>query len=66
MVGSILAANMAHDNLTPEQRVDKIFSKMDKDHDDRITVEEFKLAAKEDPSLVMLLQLGGQQSSEDG
>ncbi|XP_039271732.1 hippocalcin-like protein 4 [Styela clava] len=60
MVGSILAANM-QDDLTPEQRVDRIFEKMDKDHDEQITAEEFTVAAKEDPSLVMLLQMGQQQ-----
>jgi len=41
-----------------EEKVDKIFTKMDKDGDDQITVEEFKIAAKEDPSLVMILQVG--------
>lgn len=61
MVGSILAANMTQDDLTPEQRVDRIFAKMDKDHDEQITAEEFTIAAKEDPSLVMLLQMGQQQ-----
>jgi hypothetical protein len=31
---------------------------MDKDGDEMITAEEFKIAAKEDPSLVMILQVG--------
>ncbi|KAK2533890.1 hypothetical protein Q9233_004427 [Columba guinea] len=44
------------DGLTPEQRVDKIFSKMDKNKDDQITLDEFKEAAKSDPSIVLLLQ----------
>uniref|UniRef100_G3NLX1 Hippocalcin-like protein 4 n=1 Tax=Gasterosteus aculeatus aculeatus TaxID=481459 RepID=G3NLX1_GASAC len=38
------------------QRVYKIFSKMDKDHNDEISLEEFKEAAKSDPSIVLLLQ----------
>uniref|UniRef100_A0A8C7XSA3 Hippocalcin-like protein 4 n=1 Tax=Oryzias sinensis TaxID=183150 RepID=A0A8C7XSA3_9TELE len=41
------------DGLTPQQRVDKIFSKMDKDHNDEISLEEFKEAAKSDPSIVL-------------
>lgn len=47
---------MNEDGLTPEQRVDKIFSKMDKNNDDQITLDEFKEAAKSDPSIVLLLQ----------
>jgi len=47
---------MNQDGLTPQQRVDKIFTKMDKDKDDQISLEEFKEAAKSDPSIVLLLQ----------
>lgn len=47
---------MNEDGLTPQQRVDKIFSKMDKNNDDQISLEEFKEAAKGDPSIVLLLQ----------
>ena len=43
---------------TLQDKVDRIFQKMDKDGDDMITAEEFKIAAKEDPSLVMILQVG--------
>ncbi|XP_018423213.1 PREDICTED: hippocalcin-like protein 4 isoform X2 [Nanorana parkeri] len=56
MVGTVIMMRMNQDGLTPQQRVDKIFKKMDKDRDDQITLEEFKEAAKSDPSIVLLLQ----------
>lgn len=56
MVGTVIMMKMNEDGLTPEQRVDRIFSKMDKNHDDQITLDEFKEAAKSDPSIVLLLQ----------
>nr|XP_033812841.1 hippocalcin-like protein 4 isoform X1 [Geotrypetes seraphini] len=56
MVGSGIMMKVNQDGLTPQQRVEKIFTKMDKDRDDQITLEEFKEAAKSDPSIVLLLQ----------
>ncbi|XP_030074766.1 hippocalcin-like protein 4 isoform X2 [Microcaecilia unicolor] len=56
MVGTGIMTKVNQDGLTPQQRVDKIFTKMDKDRDDQITLEEFKEAAKSDPSIVLLLQ----------
>uniref|UniRef100_A0A8D1CS68 Hippocalcin-like protein 4 n=2 Tax=Sus scrofa TaxID=9823 RepID=A0A8D1CS68_PIG len=46
MVGTVIMMRMNQDGLTPQQRVDKIFKKMDQDKDDQITLEEFKEAAK--------------------
>uniref|UniRef100_A0A3B5LSG0 Visinin-like protein 1 n=1 Tax=Xiphophorus couchianus TaxID=32473 RepID=A0A3B5LSG0_9TELE len=37
MVGTVIMMKMNEDGLTPEQRVDKIFTKMDKNNDDQIT-----------------------------
>ncbi|XP_007120867.1 hippocalcin-like protein 4 isoform X3 [Physeter macrocephalus] len=56
MVGTVITMRMNQDGLTAQQRVDKIFKKMDQDKDDQITLEEFKEAAKSDPSIVLLLQ----------
>ncbi|XP_052554801.1 hippocalcin-like protein 4 isoform X3 [Tympanuchus pallidicinctus] len=56
MVGTVIMMRMNQDGLTPQQRVDKIFTKMDKDRDDQISLEEFKEAAKSDPSIILLLQ----------
>ena len=59
MMGKKLMSQVATDGLTPEQRVEKIFSKIDKDKDQQISAEEFKKAAADDASLVMILQVGG-------
>ncbi len=56
MVGTVIMMKMNEDGLTPQQRVDRIFSKMDKNNDDQISLDEFKEAAKSDPSIVLLLQ----------
>ncbi|XP_048193663.1 visinin-like protein 1 [Perognathus longimembris pacificus] len=56
MMGTVIMMKMNEDGLTPEQRVDKIFSKVDKNKDDHITLDEFKEAAKSDPSILLLLQ----------
>ncbi|XP_071549157.1 frequenin-2 isoform X2 [Panulirus ornatus] len=42
----------------PQKRVDQIFSQMDKNHDEKLTLEEFKEGSKADPRIVEALSLG--------
>jgi Ca2+-binding EF-hand superfamily protein len=55
MVGS--AAKLPDEERTAKQRVDRVFSMMDKNHDDLLTLEEFKEGSKQDPSVVQALSL---------
>lgn len=64
MVGEKALSKIIKDGLNPEQRVDKIFKRIDKDGDEKITLNEFKKAAAEDPSLVMLLQINGAEGGD--
>jgi len=42
------------DENTPQKRVDKIFNQMDKNHDNRLTLEEFREGSKADPRIVQV------------
>lgn len=54
------------DENTPQRRVDKIFDQMDKNHDDRLTLEEFREGSKADPRIVQALSMGGGTSLTSG
>ncbi|KAL3186090.1 hypothetical protein MRX96_028217 [Rhipicephalus microplus] len=41
----------------PQERVDKIFDQLDKNHDNRLTLEEFREGSKQDPKIVQALSL---------
>jgi len=55
MVGD--AVNLPAEENTPQKRVDKIFSVMDKNNDGRLTLEEFLIGAKSDQSIVQALSV---------
>ncbi|ORY91151.1 hypothetical protein BCR43DRAFT_538306 [Syncephalastrum racemosum] len=55
MVGSMV--KLPADEDTPGKRVNKIFALMDLDHNDYLTIEEFKAGSKKDPTVVQALSL---------
>lgn len=44
------------DEDTPEKRVDKLFASMDKNHDAKLTFDEFAEGSRKDPSIVQVGQ----------
>ncbi|KAF9348820.1 Neuronal calcium sensor 1 [Mortierella sp. AD094] len=55
MVGTMV--KLPADEDTPDKRVTKIFSLMDKDKDGKLTFEEFKEGSMKDPTIVQALSL---------
>ena len=59
MVGEPYLSTLLVDGLAARQRMERIFARVDGDGDLIITLEEFKRAAGNDPSVVNLLQFQG-------
>ncbi|KAJ1907000.1 Calcium-binding protein NCS-1 [Tieghemiomyces parasiticus] len=55
MVGTMVT--LPEDEDTPEKRVKKLFNLMDKDHDGKVSLDEFKEGSAQDPSIVEALNL---------
>uniref|UniRef100_A0A8C4X0H2 Neuronal calcium sensor 1 n=1 Tax=Eptatretus burgeri TaxID=7764 RepID=A0A8C4X0H2_EPTBU len=49
--------DLPEEENTPEKRVDRIFTLMDKNQDGRLTLQEFQEGSKADPSIIQALQL---------
>ncbi len=54
-----VAKSMSPDESTPEQRTARLFALMDKDQDDRISLEDFVLGVRNDPEVMRLFQTTG-------
>lgn len=54
-----MLGNQAKDNAeeSPRERVDKIFEQLDKNHDNQLTLDEFKEGSRQDPKIVQALSL---------
>nr|VZI53623.1 unnamed protein product [Spirometra erinaceieuropaei] len=55
LLGSVV--KMPEGEATPEQRTSRVFELMDKDRDDRISLEEFLEGVQTDPDVLQLLKL---------
>jgi len=63
MIGNML--ELPKDEDTPQKRVEKIFSNMDINFDNKLTREEFKQGSKNDPWIVHALTLDSSLTAEE-
>ena len=61
MVGEKEIHRTMKDGLSPLERVEDLFSRMDEDGNSKITFDEFRTAVNRDPSLLMLMRAHGGQ-----
>ncbi|KAI1289416.1 Frequenin-1 [Halotydeus destructor] len=57
MLGSQASKVAEEDDEDPKERVDRIFEQLDKNHDNKLTLDEFKEGSKQDPKIVQALSL---------
>ncbi|XP_013782512.1 frequenin-1-like [Limulus polyphemus] len=57
MLGNQTGDNRKQGEDTPEERVNKIFQHLDKNHDDKLTLEEFREGSKADEKIIQALSL---------
>lgn len=55
MIGSMVT--LPPDENTPEKRVNKFFETIDKDKNDKISMDEFRAGTQKDPSIIQALSL---------
>ncbi|XP_028968404.1 frequenin-1 [Galendromus occidentalis] len=53
----MLGSQANSDEESPRERVDKIFEQLDKNHDNQLTLDEFKEGSRQDPKIVQALSL---------
>lgn len=57
MLGNQPKEEEEEEELSPKERVDKIFEQLDKNQDNKLSMDEFKEGSKQDPKIVRALSL---------
>ena len=64
-IANTLKTNRICGQSTPQKIADDIFSKMDKNHDQSITPDEFAVGADKDATVIKLLQCADDKDDSD-